>query len=107
MRLRRFFDTLRTSLPRVLPLMRDSRVPGWLKLGTVLAGLLIISPIDVFGDIPGLGILDDAVLLALLTNAFVAIALRMTMRPVRADVEPEAGMKRARPVKPPAYRLKA
>ncbi len=76
MKLSRFLRTVRTSLPAILPLMRDRRVPGWLKLGTVAAALTIVSPLDPFGDIPILGVLDDALLLALVVNAFVACGLR-------------------------------
>lgn len=56
--------------------MRDVRVPLALKASTVAAALLIISPIDVFGDIPGLGLLDDAALLSLLCYWFVRLASR-------------------------------
>ena len=102
MRLRRFLDTIRTSLPRVVPLMRDPRVPAWLKAGAVVLGILIVSPVDVFGDIPGLGLLDDAVLLALLVNAFVALGLRHTMRSAGAPAGEPAPPKRARAA---VYRL--
>ncbi len=67
---------------RVLPLMRDARVPLQFKIGTLALGALIISPIDVFGDIPVLGWFDDALLLTLLCSAFVWIATRMTLKPV-------------------------
>lgn len=70
----------------MLPLMRDGRVPLAMKCGTGLLALLIISPIDIFGDIPVLGLLDDAVLLALLCSAFVWLATRMlekNVTPVR------------------------
>ncbi|HET7814269.1 MAG TPA: hypothetical protein VFL13_07830 [Candidatus Baltobacteraceae bacterium] len=64
--------------------MRDERVPAVLKGGTALLGVLIISPLDVFGDIPVLGVLDDAVLLTLLCSAFVMLATRLTLKPVKA-----------------------
>ena len=57
--------------------MRDARVPQWLKAGTVVGALVIISPLDLFGDIPILGILDDATLLAILVTVFVNIATKM------------------------------
>lgn len=62
---------------RMLPLMRDERVPLAIKAGTAMLALLIISPLDVFGDIPVLGLLDDAVLLTLLCTAFVWLATRL------------------------------
>jgi uncharacterized membrane protein YkvA (DUF1232 family) len=73
------FSALR-NWKRVLPLMRDERVPLALKAGTAALGLLIISPIDVFGDIPVLGLFDDAVLLSLLAAAFVYAARMLTER---------------------------
>lgn len=54
--------------------MRDERVPAGLKMMTGVLALLIISPLDVFADIPVLGLLDDAVLLSLLCMFFVWIA---------------------------------
>src|SRR5579864_2304493 len=73
------------NMRRVLPLMRDERVPAGLKVATGAVALLILSPLDVFGDIPVLGLLDDAILLTLLAMLFVAIATRMTQR----DVTPQ------------------
>lgn len=74
------------SFRRVLPLMRDERVPLGLKIGAAVMGLLIISPLDIFGDIPILGLLDDAVLLALLGAVFVLLATRATQRVVSPRV---------------------
>jgi uncharacterized membrane protein YkvA (DUF1232 family) len=64
------------NFKRMLPLMRDQRVPLRLKLFTGALALFILSPLDIFGDIPVLGILDDAVLLALVCAAFVWLATR-------------------------------
>ena len=86
MRLIRIFTTARRALPRILPLFRDARVPFWLKAGAVALALLIVSPVDIFGDIPILGFFDDAVLLALALNAFVRFAEGFVLReavPVR------------------------
>ncbi len=66
----------KTAIFRTVPLMRDARVPFALKLIAVTFGLLVISPIDIFGDIPVLGALDDAALLALLCVWFVSQAGR-------------------------------
>jgi uncharacterized membrane protein YkvA (DUF1232 family) len=96
----RFLRAVRRSLPAIVPLMRDVRVPGWLKVAVVALAVLIVSPLDVFGDIPVLGLLDDAALLALLANAFVMLAARHTAE--AAVVREEAPMKRATPV---LYRL--
>jgi uncharacterized membrane protein YkvA (DUF1232 family) len=67
---------------RMLPLMRDARVPTALKAGTAALGLLILSPLDVFGDIPVLGVLDDAVLLTLLCTLFVWLGTQIVEKNV-------------------------
>ena len=61
---------------RTFPLMRDVRVPLSLKVLTVAIALLVISPVDIFSDIPVLGALDDAALLTLLCMCFVSQAAR-------------------------------
>ena len=87
MRLSRMFFVAARSYKRVLPLMRDVRVPTVLKTGTLALALLIVSPLDVFGDIPILGLFDDAALLTLLCMLFVwlgtqAVEKNVTPRPV-------------------------
>ena len=47
------------NFKRVMPLVRDERVPMQLKLITGVLALLIISPLDIFSDIPVLGLFDD------------------------------------------------
>ena len=74
MKLMRLFLAAKTAILRTLPLVRDARVPTSLKLTAAAIGLLVISPIDVFSDIPVLGALDDAALLTLLCMWFVAQA---------------------------------
>lgn len=71
---------------RVLPLMRHPRVPFALKAGTLLAALVIVSPVDIFGDVPVLGLLDDAMLLALLATVFVQVAGWLLVRDAREPV---------------------
>jgi uncharacterized membrane protein YkvA (DUF1232 family) len=73
----RYLSVVRSALPRLMPLMRDERIPQWLKTGTVVGALVIISPLDLFGDIPILGILDDVTLLAILATFFVNVATKM------------------------------
>ena len=96
MSLLRFVSATRRALPQVLPLLRDFRVPLWLKLACAGAALLIVSPLDLFGDIPGLGVLDDALLLALVVNGFVSVASKFAQSVEFAHVE--VPMRRARPV---------
>ncbi len=74
MRLFRLFSAARKALPQVLPLMRDTRVPLMLKALAGVAAVLIVSPVDIFGDIPVLGAFDDAALLTLAAVWFVRIA---------------------------------
>jgi uncharacterized membrane protein YkvA (DUF1232 family) len=74
MRLLRLFFAAKTAIFRTVPLLRDARVPISLKVVAAAIGLLIVSPIDVFGDVPVLGALDDAALLTLLCMWFVSQA---------------------------------
>ncbi|HZO93637.1 MAG TPA: hypothetical protein VFB22_07685 [Candidatus Baltobacteraceae bacterium] len=66
----------RRALMRLPALLRNERVPRRLKIVALVVALLIVSPLNVLGDIPFLGILDDAALLALLLNWFVGAAER-------------------------------
>lgn len=54
-------------------LLHDGRVPGWVKLIPVAGVLYLLSPIDLIPDLmlPGLGEVDDVVLLLLALKAFV------------------------------------
>jgi uncharacterized membrane protein YkvA (DUF1232 family) len=76
MRFLRLLYFARTAIFRTFPLLRDARVPLALKLIAAALALLVISPIDVFGDIPVLGALDDAALLTLLCVWFVSQAAK-------------------------------
>lgn len=86
MNLFRLFATLRTELPRLLPLLRDVRVPLWSKVLAGLAAALILSPLDLLGDIPIVGLLDDAALLLLVVHCFVAFAEKRTYQRTGAIV---------------------
>jgi len=70
----RSFFSLRSDLPRIVPLMRHPNVPLWAKGAAIAVAVLIISPLNVLGDIPFLGFLDDAALLGLLVHFFVSFA---------------------------------
>jgi uncharacterized membrane protein YkvA (DUF1232 family) len=52
-------------------LMRDSRVPAWQRAGAVALVGLILSPIDVIGDVPVLGQLWDFTLAVVVLEAFI------------------------------------
>lgn len=74
MRLLRLLFAAKTAIFRTVPLLRDARVPLALKLVAAAIALLVISPVDLFGDIPVLGALDDVALLTLLCMWFVSQA---------------------------------
>lgn len=54
-------------------LMKDGRVPGWVKLIPFGALLYFLSPIDLIPDwvVPGLGEVDDIVVILLALKMFV------------------------------------
>ncbi|HEX2548053.1 MAG TPA: YkvA family protein [Ramlibacter sp.] len=59
--------------------LRHPGAPGWLKLGTALLMLYVFSPLDIVPDfIPGLGIVDDIVL--------VPMAIRWMLKRLPARV---------------------
>jgi len=72
----RLLVTSRRTLARAASLLRDPRVPLRLKLLALAGALFILSPLNILGDIPLLGIIDDAALLALLLSWFVRAASR-------------------------------
>jgi len=78
---------VKSSLRHVIPLMRDERVPLGLKAAFGVLALLIVSPVDVFSDIPILGFVDDAALLGLACVLFVRLAGK-SVEPVRVTRRP-------------------
>jgi uncharacterized membrane protein YkvA (DUF1232 family) len=78
MRILRFFRLFRAwrSFGSALRLMRHPGVPMHLKLMAAAAALLILSPLNILGDIPFLGLFDDVALLALLAGWFTGVASR-------------------------------
>jgi uncharacterized membrane protein YkvA (DUF1232 family) len=71
-RARLLFDLPRMGM-LLVRLFRDGRVPAWLKLGGVAAAVMIVSPLDIFSDIPLLGPIDDLALLLVLAQTFVGM----------------------------------
>ena len=61
---------LRKTASRAIVALFDGRVPGRLKWSALAAAVLVISPLDLLGDIPLLGVVDDAALLALVLAWF-------------------------------------
>lgn len=74
MKIFRTLSAARRELPRVLPLYRNAAVPLWAKIAAIAAALVIISPLNILGDIPLLGFFDDAALLAFVVHYFVRFA---------------------------------
>lgn len=63
--------------------LRHPAAPPWLKIGTVLIGLYLISPVDLLPDtIPLLGVMDDLVI--------VPLAIRWLLSLLPAEVRGEA-----------------
>ena len=57
-------------------LFQDSRVPGWVKMIPFAGLLYFLSPIDLIPDwaLPGLGEVDDVVLLILAVKMFIDLS---------------------------------
>lgn len=57
-------------------LWQDSRVPGWVKLIPVAGLVYLLSPIDFIPDLmlPGVGEVDDVVMLLLALKVFVDLS---------------------------------
>lgn len=57
---------LRGDARRLWTALRHPQAPGWLKWGTALIALYLISPIDLIPDVlPFIGVMDDLVLVPL------------------------------------------
>ena len=78
------------TLQRALELIRDARVPLALKLAALGAALFVLSPLNILGDIPLLGIADDAALLAGVASLFVRFAESSLGRNVTPPANPPA-----------------
>ena len=67
--------------------LRHPAAPGWLKLGTALVAIYLLSPIDLLPDaIPFIGVVDDLVL--------VPLAIRWLLRRLPRDVADAAARRR-------------
>lgn len=64
---------LRTYAARLASLFLDRRVSPALKVLTGVGALLVVSPINILGDLPVIGVVDDAVLLMLIALLFVRL----------------------------------
>jgi len=75
LRLFRLYRIRRTMLD-AFRLLRDPFVPLRLKLVALGLALLILSPLNILGDIPFLGLVDDVALMSMLAGWFVGAAAR-------------------------------
>ncbi len=68
--------------------LRHPAAPAWLKLGTLLIVLYVLSPIDIVPDfIPFFGFLDDVVL--------VPLAIRWLLKRLPPEIAQAAASRRA------------
>ena len=67
--------------------LRHPAAPGWLKVGTALIALYLLSPVDIVPDwLPVIGVVDDLVL--------VPLAIRWLLRRLPPDVAAAAARRR-------------
>ncbi len=75
--------------------LRHPQAPGWLKLGSALVVLYVLSPVDLIPDVvPVFGVVDDLVLVPLAVRWLYG-RLPASMR---AEIERRAGVDPAAPV---------
>ena len=73
------WSLMRTDARRLWVALRHPAAPTWLKLGTGLIVLYVLSPIDLVPDvIPFFGVVDDLVL--------VPLAIRWLLKHLPAEV---------------------
>ena len=65
-RLSLLWTLLRGDARQLWAALRHPAAPGWLKLGTALIALYLLSPVDLLPDwLPLIGVVDDLVLVPL------------------------------------------
>lgn len=65
-RLTLLWSLVRGDAARLWFALRHPAAPAWLKLGTAMIVLYVLSPVDLLPDVlPGLGVVDDLVLVPL------------------------------------------
>jgi uncharacterized membrane protein YkvA (DUF1232 family) len=79
---------IRSTLMAAARQFRNPSVPLGLKVIVLLLALLIVSPLNILGDIPLLGLVDDVALLSLLAGWFVAAAARHAAETIDGAVVP-------------------
>ena len=87
-RLAMLWTVLRGDVRRLWFALRHPAAPAWLKVGSGLVVLYLLSPVDLIPDaIPLLGVVDDLVLVPLAVRALLA---RLPAG-LRADVDRHFG----------------
>jgi uncharacterized membrane protein YkvA (DUF1232 family) len=88
-RLTLLWTVLRGDARALWVALRHPAAPGWLKLGTALIVLYVISPIDLIPDvIPGIGFIDDLVL--------VPLAIRWLLKRLPPELAAAVAVRRTR-----------
>jgi uncharacterized membrane protein YkvA (DUF1232 family) len=87
-RLTLFWTLVRGDARQLWFALRHPAAPRWLKVGTVLIVLYVLSPIDLIPDaIPFLGAVDDLIL--------VPLAIRWLLKRLPPDIAAAAATRRA------------
>ncbi|WP_041675374.1 YkvA family protein [Ramlibacter tataouinensis] len=78
-RLTLLWTVLRGDARQLWRALRHPASPGWLKLGTALIAMYLLSPVDLVPDVlPFIGVVDDLVL--------VPLAIRWLLRRLPPDI---------------------
>jgi len=88
-RLTLLWTVLRGDARQLWFALRHPASPGWLKLGTALIALYLLSPIDLIPDVlPVIGVVDDLVL--------VPLAIRWLLGRLPPEIAQATASRRAR-----------
>jgi uncharacterized membrane protein YkvA (DUF1232 family) len=86
-RLMLLWTVLRGDARQLWFALRHPGAPGWLKLGTALIALYVLSPVDLLPDfLPFIGVVDDIVL--------VPLAIRWLLRRLPPEIAAAAAARR-------------
>lgn len=86
-RLTLLWSVLRGDARQLWAALRHPAAPGWLKLGTAMIVLYVISPIDLVPDVlPVIGVVDDLVV--------VPLAIRWLLKRLPPEIAAAAATRR-------------
>ena len=84
------WSVLRGDARRLWRAVRHPAAPGWLKLGTALVVLYVVSPIDLVPDVlPVVGVVDDLIV--------VPLTIRWLLARLPAEIADAAERRNGRP----------